>query len=558
MSVLPSPVSGMRCMAADGIASPASRDEAYLFNTDAYAALPIPDFAGSKVSVVNEQGLFQAGETAPGVFSSPARAPFGGFDVWCEDDFETFVGQVETFLTTCNAREWQITQPPLAYDGRRAVRELATLCRLGYIVTRQEYNQSLPVDDRPFLQLGNYANRKRFNRAIRMGVSARRLDVVEYQAAYEVLVENRAKKGRVLSMSWPQVDQLATAFPERLIGFGAFQDGEMVGSALCVVVRSDILYVYAWGERAGAENISPVTPIAHVIHDYARVAGFRLLDLGTSSVNGVVNQGLAAFKRSLGAYASLKFWLRKAAPAEGALPVAVQAPAVPVDYTEIYDPETDFDRWYTVLTARRIAPCLQAGQNVLEIGSATGLLTQALLERQCRIVCIERSHDYAMRARGKNMPDVEIHEQTVESFVPDRMFDHILAINILHEIPDFLSVVGKLRACLASGGELHVTLPNPFSLHRLSARGAGMIDQLDAPSDRGQSYGTLRLLTPDSLADILKTLNLKEVRREAILVKPLPNSGMAVLSDEIIEAYQELAQDMPDNGALTYQVFTHG
>lgn len=556
MLALPSPVSGMRCMVFD-IARSHPPHEAYLFNTDAYAALHVPDFVGRKLSVSNGLGIFQVAETASGVFSSPARAPFGGFDVWYEEDFEAFVGQVEKVLMTCGAREWHITLPPLAYGGTRAARELVTLCRLGYVVARQEYNQSLPVNDRSFLELGNYANRKRFNRAVRMGVSARRLEVAEYQAAHEVLVENRAKKGRILSMSWPQVDQLATAFPERVIGFGAFQDGGMVGAALCVVVRSDILYVYAWGERAGAEKSSPVTPIAHAIHDYARIAGFRLVDLGTSSVNGVVNPGLVAFKRSLGAYASLKFWLCRT-PLAGEQVLAVpQTPAVPVDYTAIYDPETDFDRWYTVLTARRIAPCLQVGQNVLEIGSATGLLTQALLDRYCSIVCIERSHDYAMRARSKNFPDVEIHEQAVESFVPDRMFDHILAINILHEIPDFLSVVRKLQVCLAPRGELHVTLPNPFSLHRLSARGAGMIDQLDAPSDRGQSYGTLRLQTPDSLADTMKELGLREVRREAILVKPLPNSGMAVLSEDIIEAYQELAHDMPGNGALTYQVFTH-
>lgn len=533
------------------------KPEFYLFNTDAYIGLQENSLAANRLSFHNKLGIFQATETSPGVFISPERAPFGGFDVRREEDFLPFVEQAEAALRLRNAHEWHITLPPLAYDGERAVRAFADLCRSGYVVTRQEYNQSLPVDQRPFLELGNYANRKRFNRALRLGVSTRLLTQAEYFAAYEVLAENRAKKGRVLSMSWSQVERLATTFPEKILCFGAFLDGTMIGAALCVIVRPDILYVYAWGERRGAEASSPVTPLAHAIHTHARATGFVLLDLGTSSINGTVNAGLAAFKRSLGAYASLKFWLRKTSLCNKQTLDTAPPPDAPVDYTAIYDPETDFDRWYSILSARRIIPFIQAGQNVLEVGSATGLLTQMLTEKQCRLVCIERSHEYADQARAKNLPNVEIHEQSVEDFTPDRMFNHILIINVLHEIPDAMAVIRTLRSCLAQDGQLHVTLPNPSSLHRLSAVGAGMIDRPDAPSERGRAYGTLRLLQPDDLVEIMSTFGLREMRREAIMVKPLPNSAMASLSDDMIEAYDMLAHDLPQNGAMTYQVFTY-
>ena len=112
-------------------------------------------------------------------------------------------------------------------------------------------------------------------------------------------------------MSWTDVQSMLTAFPTRLHLFGAEQDGQLVAAAICVAVSSRVLYVYAWGEIEGAEALSPVSVLADELSNFARVNGFELLDLGTSSVEGIVNPGLLAFKRSLGADDSLKLWLTK-------------------------------------------------------------------------------------------------------------------------------------------------------------------------------------------------------------------------------------------------------
>ena len=112
-------------------------------------------------------------------------------------------------------------------------------------------------------------------------------------------------------MSWHDVQAMTIAFPTKLHFFGAEQGGQLLAAAICVAVSARVLYVYAWGEISGAEALSPVCVLADHLSNFARSHGFELLDLGTSSVAGIVNPGLLAFKRSLGADTSLKLWLTK-------------------------------------------------------------------------------------------------------------------------------------------------------------------------------------------------------------------------------------------------------
>lgn len=227
------------------------------------------------------------------------------------------------------------------------------------------------------------------------------------------------------------------------------------------------------------------------------------------------------------------------------------------DYSAAYDPDTDFDRWYTALTARLVAPQLGPADHILELGSATGALTQHLVGNQRHITCIERAPAYAARAQDRRLPNVEIHTQTIEAFATTTRFDHILAINVLHEIPARGPILDRIRTMLAPQGRLHVTLPNPNSLHRLSALGAGLIDDLRALSPRGHQFQTLALQFPEDTAAEMAQHGLVERARQGILVKPLPNEAMQRLSDPLIEAWHALAQNLPDNAAMTYFTFAH-
>ena len=290
-----------------------------IFNTGAYAALHAHRFAGPPLTCTHHvdgvvRGRFQAHLAGPSHAASPGRGPHGGFDVAPDatpDEHEALIDAAEHMLRQAGIKTAEVVQPPMCHAPQQAAQALVRLSRRGWIVTRQELNQAIPVDGHSFARHATYASRKRLAKTARLGIHAVRLPPARYQAAYDTIQDNRRKKGRVLSMAWADVAAMAAAFPTQMHVFAAECGADMLAAAICVAANPRVLYVYAWGERAGAEAASPVTTLAACIHAYAAAHGFSLLDLGTSSVDGVVDPGLHAFKRSLGATDSLKLSFRK-------------------------------------------------------------------------------------------------------------------------------------------------------------------------------------------------------------------------------------------------------
>jgi SAM-dependent methyltransferase len=226
-----------------------------------------------------------------------------------------------------------------------------------------------------------------------------------------------------------------------------------------------------------------------------------------------------------------------------------------VEYADIYDPETDFDSWYTRLTARRIERRLAPADRILELGSATGLMTSLLAREEREFVCIERSTPYVARARARGLPGVRIVQGLIEDYRGEERFDHVLTINLLHEIPDLDPLMRRVAELMKPNGLLHVTLPNPASLHRLVALEAGLIGSLCEISERGQKFSTLRLFPAAEFIERALGLGFACVERSSLLVKPLPNAEMARLPEAIIEAFDAVTATLPDLGSMNYFVF---
>jgi len=226
-----------------------------------------------------------------------------------------------------------------------------------------------------------------------------------------------------------------------------------------------------------------------------------------------------------------------------------------VSYAARYDPDTDFDRWYTDATARAIVERVRPGEAVLELGCATGRMTAALLAAGVVVVAVDHAAPYLDRARARTMGQVDLVLDDIATVEIDRAFDHVVLANVVHEVPDRPQLFGNAARHLRAGGELHVSLQNPSSIHRLVGLELGLIGDLGEISERGRAYDTIELLDADELAALGAGAGLELVHRAGVMLKPLPNSLMATLPDEILEGFVAVARRFPDHSSMNYLVF---
>jgi 2-polyprenyl-3-methyl-5-hydroxy-6-metoxy-1,4-benzoquinol methylase len=227
----------------------------------------------------------------------------------------------------------------------------------------------------------------------------------------------------------------------------------------------------------------------------------------------------------------------------------------PTDYADTYDPDTDFDRHYTLATARRIRERIAPGARVLELGCAAGLMTSVIADGTVTVLAIDRSEAYLERARERELPGASLALGDLDE-LPEtsERFDHILATNVLHELRDPVAFLRACRERLAVDGRVHLTLQNPRSIHRLCALELGLIDSLTEISERGAQWGTRALWSVEELQALAAQAGLGTVAREGIMLKPLPNSQMAELSEEIVEGFARAARHLPEHCAMSYLV----
>lgn len=227
-----------------------------------------------------------------------------------------------------------------------------------------------------------------------------------------------------------------------------------------------------------------------------------------------------------------------------------------VGYAGTYDPDTDFDAWYTDHTADAVAAHLLPGQSVLELGCATGRMTARLVAAEVSVLGVDRADDYVARAEERGLPMTRFVVADVEAHLAAdrRRYHHVVATNLVHEVDDPQAFVAGAASRLRPGGLLHLTAPNPRSLHRLVALEAGLIDDLGATSARGLALDTRRSLSADDLVALGTAADLRLHQRSGICLKPLPNEAMARLDAIVLEGFARAARHAPDLAAMSYVV----
>ena len=87
-------------------------------------------------------------------------------------------------------------------------------------------------------------------------------------------------------------------------------NGKSVASAIVFEVNPDVAQVIYWGDIPNVSELKCMNFLSYNVVEYYKDRGFKFLDIGPSTEDGIPNIGLCDFKESIGCDISSKFTLK--------------------------------------------------------------------------------------------------------------------------------------------------------------------------------------------------------------------------------------------------------
>ena len=238
---------------------------------------------------------------------SPGRATFGG--VWArmvgELDSELMRSFYQKFLKKFGSSTINLHLPPGYFHPE--------IFGIQHKIILDEGGQVLYSDTSFHIDLMSWTpmsmskgNRKKLRQCREQFVHTTLLSSKEIEIVYELIRVNRQSLGVDPSISLDALERAFETFPEIYQCFGTFMGEKLIAAAVTVLLSEDIRYVYMWADDADHRSISPVVALCEGIINDSMKIGLRIVDLGTASLQGELDEGLARFKQNLGAISTQK------------------------------------------------------------------------------------------------------------------------------------------------------------------------------------------------------------------------------------------------------------
>ena len=248
-------------------------------------------------------------------FVSGFSAPFGGVDLVRGSeklpDIADLVVASCARLRDSGIRTIRVRARP-AFYSRAEVSVQFALLNEGFRVEAVEFNQHIDLSGLRTAgeyveRLGPRVGQRGLRRSAAQALEFREDFQPEQRAqAYEILRVNREAKGRPIRLSLEYIEKLRAALPGRVRCFSLTAAGETCAAAVVYLIRPGCWLVVYWGDARHQLPQSPMNLLAYKLVELALAEGVTLIDLGISSVEGVLNAGLAQFKETVGAKSELR------------------------------------------------------------------------------------------------------------------------------------------------------------------------------------------------------------------------------------------------------------
>ncbi|MGN6648335.1 MAG: GNAT family N-acetyltransferase [Cytophaga sp.] len=239
-------------------------------------------------------------------FVSGIRAPFGGIE--CSDPvlLRTFVSYMKDTLKKSGAVSVTIRQSPACYQPGTTDSIHEVLIAHGFLLKYSDWNQHLFVDSASFQLRLDDQKKRRLNKIKSLSPRIEIKDTVDSDTWFDLYRRSREHKDFPVTISREEYKKLALKLPGVYQYAGIYLEEKLVANAVFVRVNKDVLYYFLGASDPEHAAVSPSVLLLEAMYEYAQRQHYKMIDLGISSVNGELNEGLHLFKKHIGAMDSRK------------------------------------------------------------------------------------------------------------------------------------------------------------------------------------------------------------------------------------------------------------
>jgi len=220
-----------------------------------------------------------------------------------------------------------------------------------------------------------------------------------------------------------------------------------------------------------------------------------------------------------------------------------------------YSPKMSIDNRLRKYLIERCLP-YSRGPRVLELGFMDGQWTDRFLARSYTVDIVEGARKQYERAveiyRGNQ--SVRAFHSLFEDFIPDTKYDTILAGGMIKHLPDPAKFLVSLRNWLQDDGVLLATTPNGASLHRRVGAYMDLLPTPESLTPADLEVSNLRVYNRYTFRHELQQGGWKVMHLKGAAFKPVSTEMMAEWSDELLNALDQVAEELQDYAWYIYAI----
>jgi hypothetical protein len=243
---------------------------------------------------------------------SPIRAPFGSVEIYRRItgiQLKEFLERVRSELTNLGVRKMVVRNFPDLYDEHLSLTVSEVMRNLQFTL-REEISSVILVDKKAFDKKIRISERQKLKKSIEL-FQIEKTDSSDLKQIYSFIADCRKERNQSLSMTLGELRKTVSIFPDRFYFFKASRKNEIAAAAIVIQVSKEILYTFYYAHAKSHNRVSPVVFLISGIYNFARSNKFKMIDLGTSMIEGHINKPLLHFKKSIGGVSCCKFTYTK-------------------------------------------------------------------------------------------------------------------------------------------------------------------------------------------------------------------------------------------------------